>query len=283
MLGESTGLIELSVNTFKLHQIFPIFIILSTIILRSYKKLFGKIFGLILFLTVLWWIFTIGIYTSLNPSSKRKSWDISKYMMIKTSGNIKNNLYLETLIGNSYIEANTKNTAIESIRNSDRNLLVSSGTSANASYIKFKEDKNRNILQNYASNIDLKVAPKTTVDVLYVKNLLWLHTIDLTTFQRKILKFHAGINDITIRVGNVLSGNKIEIQGAAANIDIDIPQDVGVIMYYKHFIGKIEFPQFDTLSGHYFQSTNIKTAKTILHIYINLWVGNTKINRVNHK
>ena len=40
MLGESTGLIELSVNSFKLHQIFPIFIIFSTIIIRSYKGIF---------------------------------------------------------------------------------------------------------------------------------------------------------------------------------------------------------------------------------------------------
>ncbi|MEI6775173.1 MAG: hypothetical protein WCL18_10825 [bacterium] len=53
MLGETTGLITLSINSFKLHQIFPIFIIFSTIIIRSYKGIFGKIFGLILFLSVL--------------------------------------------------------------------------------------------------------------------------------------------------------------------------------------------------------------------------------------
>lgn len=85
-----------------------------------------------------------------------------------------------------------------------------------------------------------------------------------------MLKFHAGINDITIRVGNVFSGNRIEIQGTAANLDFDIPKDVGVTMYYKHFIGKINLPQFDELSGHYFQSTNIGTAKAILNIYVNL-------------
>ena len=50
MLGESTGLLELSVNSYKLHHIYPLIIILSTIILWSYKGLFGKIFGLILFL-----------------------------------------------------------------------------------------------------------------------------------------------------------------------------------------------------------------------------------------
>lgn len=37
MLGESTGLIELSINSFKLHQIYPLVIIFSTIIIRSYK------------------------------------------------------------------------------------------------------------------------------------------------------------------------------------------------------------------------------------------------------
>jgi len=37
MLGESTGIVELSVNTFKLHQVFPIIIILSSLIIRSYK------------------------------------------------------------------------------------------------------------------------------------------------------------------------------------------------------------------------------------------------------
>jgi len=52
MLGESTGLITLSINSFKLHQVFPLIIILSTIIIRSYRGIFGKIFGLILFLTV---------------------------------------------------------------------------------------------------------------------------------------------------------------------------------------------------------------------------------------
>ena len=63
-----------------------------------------------------------------------------------------------------------------------------------------------------------------------------------------MLKFHAGIDDITIRVGNVLSGNKIEIQGTAANIQIDIPKDVGVMMYYKHVVGILNLPAFVALS-----------------------------------
>jgi hypothetical protein len=37
MLGESTGILELSINSFKLHQIYPLVIIFSTIIIRSYR------------------------------------------------------------------------------------------------------------------------------------------------------------------------------------------------------------------------------------------------------
>lgn len=40
MLGESTGMITLSINSFKLHQIFPLVIIFSTIIIRSYRGIF---------------------------------------------------------------------------------------------------------------------------------------------------------------------------------------------------------------------------------------------------
>ncbi|MEI6673447.1 MAG: hypothetical protein WCL02_09520 [bacterium] len=40
MLGESTGIINLSINSFKLHQVFPLFIIFSTIVIRSYKGIF---------------------------------------------------------------------------------------------------------------------------------------------------------------------------------------------------------------------------------------------------
>lgn len=280
MLWESTGIIELSINTFKLHTIYPLIVILSAIILRSYKKLFGKIFGLILFLWVFWGIFSITIYTSLNPSTKRKEWTDISYTINK---NTETNIYLETLIGNSYIEGDTKYTSIQWTRNSDRNLVVDSGSNDTTTNIKLSEDKNRNVLQNYRSNIDLTLPNTKMFDLIYIKNFLWLHTIDLNNIQRKTLKIHAGINDLTIKTDNILSGNKIEIQGAAANIELNIPEDIWVRMYYKHLVGKLNLPGFDELPGHYFESENINDSKKILHIYINLLAGNTKINRTDTK
>jgi len=275
MLGESTGLLELSVNSYKLHHIYPMIIILSTIILRSYRGLFGKILGLILFLGVFGWIFSMGVYTSLNPSTKQKEWTNIQHT---TTTDKPTYIYIQTLIGNSYIEGSNKYNNIQWTWNSDRHIKIQSWSNEKLYYLKLNEDTNRNVLQNYQSKIDLILPEQKPFDLLYIKNFLWLHTIDLTTFKRKTLKFHAGINDITIRVGNVLSGNKIEIQGTAANINIELPNDIGAIVYHKHFLGKLEIAGFEQPEKRYYQSQNIKNAKAILHIYINLWASNTKIN-----
>lgn len=276
MLGESTGIIELSINNFKLHTIYPLIVILSAIILRSYKKIFGKIFWLILFLWIFWGIFGITLYTWLNVSSKQNEWEHIQYTVNDTT---KTNIQMETLIGNSYIEGNKKNTYIEGIRNSDRMLILDSWANEEIHYLNLNEDKNRNVLQNYRSDINLTLPNTKPFNLIYIKNFLWLHTIDLNTIQRTTLKIHGGINDITINTKNILSGNKIEIQATAANIEISIPKDVGVRMYYKHKIGRLNIPGFTELTGHYFESDNIKNSKKILHIYIQLLAGNTKIIR----
>ncbi|MEI6775174.1 MAG: hypothetical protein WCL18_10830 [bacterium] len=91
--------------------------------------------------------------------------------MTTTDQTTDNNLYLETLIGNSYIEGNN-NSNIKTTRNSDRNLLVVSGNNAQISYLKFNEDSNRNVLQNYVSNIDLTIPNNKVFDLIYIKNLL---------------------------------------------------------------------------------------------------------------
>jgi len=279
MLWESTGIIELSVNAFKLHQIYPIIIILSSIIIRSYKWFLGKIFGLLLFLGVFCWIFTLGIYTSLYTTTKQKS-NITYTYTVPKSTTKKTQIHIEKLAGNTYIEGNTNKENIERDRNSDKNLISQSGEKNSIGYIKISEDKNRNILQNNISTANITLPKKQKINLLYIKSLIWIHTIDMKTYQRDMLKFHWAINDLTIKVGNIASGNKIEIQGAAANIDMEIPNDVGVTLYYKHYIGKLALENFKAeTEKNRFISNNFAQTKKRLDIYINLWIGNTKINR----
>lgn len=274
MLGESTGIIQLSINGFKIHEVFPIFIIISTIIIRSYRGIFGKIFWLILFLGIFGGIFTMGIYTSLHPTDERKMGNNITYILPSTTG--ETNIHLDTLLSTSYIKG-ASNTDIQGTRNSDRVLRVNSGIDTHT--ITFNEDKHRNILQNYRSKMYLSLPKVQTLDTLYIKSFFWLYTIDTTQLQRKNITFHGGINDLVIKVNTIHSGNKIEIQGAISETDIYLPKDIGVLLYYKDRAGIVTLPWFDTGSGNLYTSTNINTAKALLHVYINLGISHTTFHR----
>lgn len=50
LLGESMGIAKVTIGDFALDTVYPIFVIFSTIVIRSYRNVFGKLFGLILFL-----------------------------------------------------------------------------------------------------------------------------------------------------------------------------------------------------------------------------------------
>lgn len=52
MLGESMNIAKITIGKFALDTLYPIFVIFSCIIIRSYKGIFGKLFGLFLFLGV---------------------------------------------------------------------------------------------------------------------------------------------------------------------------------------------------------------------------------------
>lgn len=115
-------------------------------------------------------MFTISVYTSLNPSSKWKEGNIISYELPQTEKKTNTNIYIQTLIGNSYIEGTQKET-LEGTWNSDRNLFVTSGGNEKTTYIKFNEDNNRNLLEKYNSNLDLEIPQNTRFNMLYIKNL----------------------------------------------------------------------------------------------------------------
>ncbi len=275
MWWESTGMIELTINNYPLHNIYPMFIIISTIVIRSYRDLLGKIFGLWLFLKVFGWIFIIGIYTGLQPVHQRKA---EHTINIPLSTWWINTFQTTTLFGEIHIQS-TQSGNIKGIRHSDRKLLLSK---KDTHTIYLQEDPRRNILQHYQSNLTLHLPETILRKYLYLKNFIGKHTIDLRNFERKNIIIHGGIQDVIIQVGkNISSWSYLEYQAAIANLHIDIPQDIGVILKYKQLWGKGNFPWFIASGNNYLQSTNIHDAKAILYITIAMGLGNISINRTN--
>jgi hypothetical protein len=270
---------KLSIANFDLDLIYPIIVIFSTIIIWSYRWVFGKLFWLILFLGVVGWFFWVSTYTSLNPSTKSKFGNYVSYTDpgTGTSWMVLTKLNINTLIGNFDIKwAETKNLA-EWTYKSDRNLLVTTGVKANYDYLWLREDPNWNILQNYSSDLTLWISDTKIVD-LYLKNLLWMHTIDLSDVRRSNAKIHGWIQDLNLTLwDNVFKDSELEIQLVGGRITINAPKDLGIKLYFKQRAWSLELTDFDIKGKDYFESKNLATAKKVLNINISAWVSQFKL------
>lgn len=275
MLLETLNVFSLNINGFDLNLIYPIFVIFSSIVIWSYRWLFGKIFGLLLFLVVVGWFFIIGVYTSLNPSTQTQFWSYVAYPSVAWSQYTK--LYLSTLVSDLTFQWKQSENLIEWNYGSDRNLLVYSGQGNGYQYYSLQEEINLNLLQNYYSVLSLWV--QTTQPLyLYVKNLFALQKIDFSDILLRSAKIHAAglISDIIIG-NNISSKTTLDIESALADVTIHLPKDVWVILYYEQLVWQLELNNFEQKWDGHFESTNISTAQKIITITMKFGAARTKV------
>lgn len=279
MLLESTGILKLSVNNLNLDVIYPVFIILSTIVIRSWRGWFGRIFWLILFLWIVGGLFVINIYTSLNPSSKSKIWDVVTYAQPawESTWILVSQININTLIGNIDIQGSASSNLAGWTYKSDRNLLVSSGIESNYDYLNLQEDPNRNVLQNYATDLSLGISDKKLVN-LYLKNMFWVHNIDLSDVQRYHTQIYGWVQDLKVTLWeNIIKDSELEVQLAGWNIVIYVPKDIWVKLYFKQLAWSLELTNFDIKPANTFESKNIATAQKTVKISISSGITKFKI------
>lgn len=276
MLGESLNVFKFYVWDLPLSKIYPIIIIFSTVILWNYKYFIGKIMWLFLFFLVFGGFFSVGIYTSLNQYNKNSF-----------SQNIKNNIYrsplvnfsIENFIWSINLEWDKISKFVEWKYKSDRNLIIDSHMNSGSSYFGIEEGKTWNILQDYKTNLDLKLDRKQLVDI-YIKNFLGRHIIDMSKISRKEAKINLWWANLDIILSDdILSGNLLQIQSVFSNITIQVPSDVWIRLYNKRLVGMLWWDMVKKWKNYY-ESTNIDDAKKILNLDIKSAVWLVDIVRI---
>lgn len=279
MLLEVTGVLKLSINNFNLDIAYAIFIVFSSIIIRSYKGLFGKIFWLILFLGVVGGFFGINIYTSLNQSTKSKFGDYVSYTTPSWDNSwiILSDIRVNTLIGNLEIQGKEIDNLAEWTYKSDRNLIVDSGIKNNYDYLILQEDTNWNLLQNVTSDLTLWISDSRIVN-LYLKNMYGVHNVDLSDIRWFNAKIHGGVQDLTVSLWDkTFRDSELDIQLVGGKITLYVPKEIGVQLYFKQLAGSLELTDFDVKEDKYFESKNIKTASKVVKININSGISRFKL------
>ena len=275
MLGESVGIAKVSIGTFSLHIIYPLVVIFSTIVIRSYKGLFGKLFGLLLFLGVFGWFFTIRIYNGLNENT---STTFAEPIAFQITGNKSENITIKNLANNLDLEGNTKSPYLQGTRASDRDMLTSTSTTGNQETLLIQENNTLNLLQDFVSNLTLYAPSKTDFQNIYIRNARGTENINTQDLSRHKMTLHGGINKVVLDINNVPKDAVIEIQGAVQDVTINIPQGMGVQMKYRNKIGYKNIPDMQYQTWHFYTSTNIAQAKKILNLNINIFMGRVQIN-----
>jgi len=272
MLLEALNVFSLNINWFNLNIVYPVFIILSSIVIWSYRGLFGKIFWLLLFLVVVWWFFIMWVYTSLNPSVQTKFWSYISYPSNLSAQYSK--LYINTLVSDLTLVGKEINNFLEWNYWSDRSLNIFSWTKSNYQYYSIQEQTNLNLIENYYSILSFGVNSKQPL-YLYIKTLFSLQNIDLSNTLTKEAKLHSASTMSDIIVNSSLKN--LDIQSALADTTIHLPKDVWVKLKYKHLLWKLELVDFEQKWPGYFESTNIASSSKIVNINIKYGFARTKI------
>ncbi|MCX6823005.1 MAG: LiaF-related protein [candidate division SR1 bacterium] len=275
MLGESVGIAKVTIGNFSLNIIYPLVVIFSTIVIRSYKGLFGKLFGLLLFLGVFGGFFTIRIYNGLDENTKTT---FAEPIAFEITGNRSENISIKNLANNLDLEGNTKSPYLQGTRTSDRDMLTSRSTTGGQETLLIQENNTLNLLQDFVSQLTLFTPSKTDFQNIYIRNARGTENINTQDLNRHKMTLHGGINKIVLDINNVPKDAVIEIQGAVQDITINIPQGMGVQMKYRNKIGYKSIPEFTNQTGHLYTSNNIAQAKKILNININIFMGRLQIN-----
>ena len=187
MLGESMNIAKITINGFPLDTVYPVFVIFSTIIIWSYRNLFGKLFGLILFLGVFGGFFTIRIYNGLNPESQTRFGQPIQYTI---TGDKNEQLITSTLIGEIHVEGNTKSPYIQGIWESDRPLNQDKALSGTDEILSLTEDNTINLLEQYVSKLTLFAPSAKRFTHIYLKNAIGEESVDTTNLNREKITFH---------------------------------------------------------------------------------------------
>ncbi len=276
MLLEGLWIFSLSIAGVAINMFYPVFIILSVIVIWSYKWIFGKVFGLLMFLSVVAGFFVLSVYSSLTPSSTNATGFINAVNVWSAPYS---KVYISTLINALHINSQTWKNLLLSTYDAERPLLITSGQVLSGhNYIIVSESDQVNLLERVYTHLDIGLDPYQPV-YLYNKTLLGQNSLDLSTLNVRGLRLYGAVvsRDVIFWSGetiaavvswtDILSGS-IVLSGAIASSGT---LETGSLMSWvvsKVVSKSIESPKMSTIHV----DLQAAVADVTLHLPKTMWV-----------
>lgn len=284
MLLEVLNIFSLSIGGIAINTFYPVFVILSVIVIWSYKGIFGKIFGLLMFLSVVAGFFVLWVYSSLTPSTTidaTSTWSNTVFAL--ESWHNYSKVYIQTVLNSLQIFWQPDTDLLSTQYDTDRTMILLSGTiQSGHTYAIIQESPNVNLLERVYTKLNVWL--NTTQPLyIYIKTLLGQNNLDFSQTNVRALRIHGWIvsQDIILWTG-FIAWTKIDLEAAVADVTLHLPKTIAVRLYHKIYIGKTDLPDFtQTSDKNVFVSNNID--KAILVLDINALFGLSKFTIVRDR
>ena len=269
MLLEVLNIFSLSIGGIAINTFYPVFVILSVIVIWSYKGIFGKIFGLLMFLSVVAGLFVLWVYSSLTPSTTINSTSTwSNTVFALKSWHNYSKVYIQTVLNSLQLVWQSGTDLLSTQYDTDRTMiLLSWAIQSGHTYAIVQESPNVNLLERVYTKLNVWL--NTTQPLyIYIKTLLGQNNLDFSQNNVRALRIHGWVlsQDIFLWTG-FASGAKIDLEAAVADVTLHLPKTIGVRLYHKSYIGKTDLPDFRQIIGEdMYISNNINTATSVLDI-----------------
>lgn len=103
---------------------------------------------------------------------------------------------------------------------------------------------------------------------------------DLTSFKVRKLKIEGGVSSVKVKMGVPVDGlSTIDFEGGISSLDIEVPAQVGCIIYAESALSSLSFPGFTKQTDGSYQSDNYTGASKRIEVKLENGLSSIKVNR----
>lgn len=102
---------------------------------------------------------------------------------------------------------------------------------------------------------------------------------DLSSFKVREFNFDGGASNVELKLGDLLPECFVNIKTGVANIEIQVPENVGCRINTKTGLSAKEFDNFKKVSSNIYETSNFNTAKKKIYLNLDGGLSNFEVSR----
>ncbi len=248
-----------------LWYIFYSLVLVWVVLMFSYRKLLWKIFWLLFFITIVWWLSFFWIYNSFFSKIENNK-DVKFFINSWHNANFK----LETSIWTLNIFDIKDDFLLSWKIISDRFVHYDTWISGDIPYLNIVEDSRFDVLKRIDSKINLWLNSDVLFNSIYLKWLYLFSNLDLSKIQFNNLEINNWYWKVNLIIWNNFEKTwSIILKWAYLDLNTIFPEKIWIQLKCKYLLWSVETSWLKKISKDLYETESFNSAEKKLYIDVN--------------